>query len=148
MMNDYLIQEVNLEGYQVITSQFFEKQIEPMVTMTNVGFTFNIGVLEALQNCEAVQILINEKTQTMIVKPVSSAIPEAITWKKPTKSQPFCKLDCPALIRRIIDVWDLNKNYRYRASGRQVRVDQKVMLLFDFCEPQIFDGLKRIDTIK
>ena len=42
-MSDYLLNEIDLDGYQVVRSQYFQKQAEPMMTLCYNAMAFGQG---------------------------------------------------------------------------------------------------------
>ena len=62
-MSDYLLNEIDLDGYQVVRSQYFQKQAEPMMTLCYNAMAFGQGAYQAFNNCEAVHILLNDKSK-------------------------------------------------------------------------------------
>ena len=53
--------EINLEGYQVVRSQYFSRATEPTMTLWNSAVGFSANTHEALNNCECIHIMVNEK---------------------------------------------------------------------------------------
>ncbi len=146
-MNEYLISEISLDGYQVVKSQFFEKQPDAVMTLWDNAIAFGMGCFVALNNCESVNIMINEEKKFVIVKPVASNTPEAVSWKRTTKSEPhYSKLECPQLTKRIYEQWGYDKRYHYRAMGRTVQADKKIMLLFEFADPVVLSGNRKVEN--
>ena len=43
---------------------------------------------------------------------------------------------------QLYQSWGLDPEYNYRAIGRLVSVNQKVMLLFDFSQPEMWKAKK------
>ena len=39
-MNDALINEIDLDGYQIVRSQYFQKQSEPVLTLFQTAIAF------------------------------------------------------------------------------------------------------------
>ena len=59
-----------------------------------------------------------------------------IKWVKKTNPLEAKKFSCPKLTDNLYDAWNWDKDYIYRATGRLVTVQNKVMLYFDFSEPE------------
>lgn len=144
-MSDYLLNEIDLDGYQVVRSQYFQKQAEPILTLCSNAIAFGQGAYQAFNNCEAVHILLSDKTKSILVRPASTSSTDAVVWRRSKAEPKYCKLDCPQLARKIYDQWGLDKNLRYKAFGRLVQAEQKILLLFDFNEAEIYDGAKKVD---
>ena len=89
-------------------------------------------MLSALNNCEFVRIEVNPKTKCLIVLPVSSSDKNSIRWIKGTKEFSIRNMESKRFGDQVYQAWGLDKEYNYRAVGRLVTANQKVMMLFDF----------------
>ena len=87
----------------------------------------------------------SDKTKSILVRPASTSSTDAVVWRRSKAEPKYCKLDCPQLARKIYEQWGLDKNLRYKAFGRLVQAEQKILLLFDFNEAEIYDGAKKVD---
>ncbi len=142
-MNDTLIHEIDLNGYQLVRSQYFQKQPEPVLTLFQTAIAFGQGVFQALNNCEAVHILLSNHDKQIVIRPVASNTPDAVIWKKSAEPK-YTKIECPRLTRTIYERWGLDKQRHYRTFGKTVQSDKKMLILFDFTDPVVYEGLKRI----
>ncbi len=142
-MNDALINEIDLDGYQIVRSQYFQKQSEPVITLFQTALAFGQGTFQALNNCEAIQVLLNHRGRSIVIRPVSSNTPDAVMWKKRAEPK-YTKIECPQLTRNIYERWGLDKKCHYRAFGKTVQADKKILILFDFTDPVVYEGLKRV----
>ena len=79
---------------------------------------------------------INAENKKILVVPTSSKDKDAIKWVKKTNPLEAKKFSCPKLTDNLYDAWNWDKDYIYRATGRLVTVQNKVMLYFDFSEPE------------
>ena len=142
-MTDALINEIDLDGYQVVRSQYFEKQTEPMLTLFRTAIAFGQSAFQALNNCEAIQVLLSNHDKSIVIRPVPSNTPDAVLWKK--RAEPtYTKIECPRLTRNIYERWGLDKKCHYRTVGKTVQADRKLLILFDFTDPIVYEGLKRV----
>ena len=141
---DGKLQDVSLDGFQVVRSQYFSRILEPAMTLWNSSISFNTICFTHLNNCDMVQILVHEKEKTILIRPVNSKDPDAINWKK--KNPKYAKLECRAFAKRIYELWGLDEKYRYRAMGRLVQSEKekKVMLIFNFKDSELWEGSKLV----
>lgn len=142
MSSDYVLSEVSLDGYQIVRATYFEKSVEPIMTIWNTSVAFGAGCFSTLGNCEFIHIMLNDAEKSILIKPTNSKEPEALMWKKGGKEAKYQKLDCVMFTRKLYERWKLNPKYHYRASGRLVQCDKKLMILFTFKDATIFDGAK------
>ena len=68
--------------------------------------------------------------------PVSSQDRDSIRWTKGEREKFIRNMESKAFGEQLYRLWDLEPEYNYRAVGRLVSVNQKVMLLFDFNQPE------------
>lgn len=142
MSIDYGIVPISLDGFQVVRSKYFVRQSEPIMTLFKSAVSFNVAAYEALNRCESVIIYVNEGKKSFLVKPSASKDNDAIRWVKGKETLKIARIECTAFAKQIFKMWDLNENYRYRAVGRLVQAEKKIMLLFDFEECEAWDGAK------
>ena len=142
MQDEFNICEISLDGFQVVRGQYFSRQLEPLFTIWYSNISFNTAAFTALNNCESVSIMVNNKTRCVIIKPVPSKDKDAISWLKPPENQKYRKLECSRFTQQLFQLWEWDKELHYRTNGRLVSADKKLMLLFDFTKPEILRGLK------
>lgn len=129
------IEEVSLEGFQIVASDMFvrlPRKSDAVCTIRPTKMSFSKLVLSALNNCEYVRIEVNPKTKCLIVVPVSSTDKNSIRWIRGTKEFCIRNMESKRFGDQVYESWGLNADYNYRAVGRLVTAKQKVMMLFDF----------------
>lgn len=136
------VEEVLLDGFQLVRRSYFEKGTEPMLSISNGSLTFNTVCAKALNSCECIQVLVNNKEKKLIITPVTSNESEAVRWKK-GKGDTF-RLDCLTFIKSLFEFWNYDTKLRYRGTGRVVQSNGKIMVLFDFLNPEIWEGKKMV----
>lgn len=141
---DFVIQDISMDGFQVIRGRYFSRQLEPALTLWNTSISFNIPAYTALNNCESIQLLVNPDTKRILIKPSLSKDQDAINWIKDLSSPKSTKLECSMFTKQLFEIWGLDKTMRYRTNGKLVQFDRKLMLLFDFSNPEIWKGIKSV----
>lgn len=141
---DYAISDISLEGFQVVSGHYFVRCNEPAMTLWQTAISFNAASFAALNNCDMVQILVNDKKRCIIVKPVSSKEKDALNWNKKSPKASHNRIECASFGRQLYEQWNFEPENRYRASGRLVQCDSKVMLLYDFSHPESWKGSKPV----
>lgn len=91
---------------------------------------------EMLNNCERVRIEVNPKTRCILLIPVTSKDKDAVRWAKTGKEVQPRKIECLAFTSQLFDGWGWDRKRVYRTTGRIVSSDKKIMLLFDFSNPE------------
>ena len=141
---DFVIGDVSLDGFQVVRGHYFSRASEPSLTVRPNSLTFNIAAYAALNNCEAVQVLVNRDSQRILVRPINSSEPDAVSWIKDLDSPKAKPIECSVFTRQLYEKWGWDPNRRYRANGKLVKYDKKLMILFDMTDPEIYEGLKMV----
>ena len=90
--------------------------------------------LVLLGNCEYIRIEVNAARKGLLVIPVNSKDRDCIRWVKSVKEPAVRKIECGRFTQQLYEAWGLNDEQVYRAIGKLVAADNKVMLLFDFNE--------------
>ena len=131
--------EISMDGFKVVSSDFFcmvSRASAPTITVWDGSIGFSKQDLLLLNSCENVLMQINAENKKILVVPTSSKDKDAIKWVKKTNPLEAKKFSCPKLTDNLYDAWNWDKDYIYRATGRLVTVQNKVMLYFDFSEPE------------
>lgn len=129
------IEEVSLDGFQIVASDMFvhlPRKSDATCTIWPTKLSFSKLVLNSLNNCEYVRIEVNPRTKCLIVIPVSSSDKNSIRWIKGTKELSIRNMESRRFGEQVYHSWGLDLDYNYRAVGRLVSANQKVMMLFDF----------------
>ena len=133
------LQEVSMEGFQVVSSSMFShfpRTSEPSCTMWYSSISFSKSAVNALNGCERVLIQVNAKTKGILIVPVTSKDKDGIQWLKDSKIVEAKKMDCKAFTSQLFQTWGFDPEYVYRSYGRVVTAEKKVMLLFEFKNPE------------
>lgn len=138
------VKAISLSGYQVVTKKYFSRLTEPAMTLWKTSISFNCATYEAFNNCEAVEIYVNEKNRSIIIKPSSTQQEDAVNWRKDAKQYKYNRIECSMFTYQLYSAWGLSKDRHYRASGRMVQCEKKLMMLFDFSCPEIWEGSKLV----
>lgn len=139
------IKSISLEGFQVVDCRFFSRSTEPIMTLFPTAIAFNVASQDALNRCESVEILVNEKERCIIIRPaVNTKNTEAIKWRKDPENAKYSRVECTLFGRKIYSAWSLNEKYSYKTVGKLVQCDRKVMLLFDFSQKEAWQGSKLV----
>ncbi len=139
------IEEVNLDGFQVVRGETFlhlPKKSEAACTIWPNKIGFNRFALTTLNCCEYIRIEINPLKKSILIVPVTSKDKDCIRWVKGQKSFTTRIMESKRFGDELYSSWELDRSFNYRAHGRLVSSNGKVMLLFDFSEPEIWRSQK------
>ena len=140
LYSGFELENVNLEGFQLVKGTYFTKQSEPQMTLFETAIAFNGAAYEALNNCDQIQVLVNDRNHQILIRSAVSKDEQVISWKGNCKSSKYNRIECTSFARHIIDTWGLEKGCRYRATGKMCLNDQKLMIMFDFDKSEKWVG--------
>ncbi len=129
------IPEFSREGFQVVSGEMFRRSFrlnDPTVTMWPNSISFSKAAVVALNSCERVRIEVNTQKHMLLVAPITEKDKDNVRWMKNGKEPAARKIECLAFTSQLYEAWNWKKDYAYRATGKIVSVEKKVMLLFDF----------------
>ena len=144
-MSDSIIKEISLDGFQVVSGQMFchlPRMSEPTLTITPKGLSFNKAVIEALNCCEHIRIEVNDRKRGILIVPVTAKDRDGIRWLKSGKRVQGKSVDCTRFVNHLYGIWGWESDARFRSTGKLVSSEGKVMLLFDFTQPETWAGRK------
>ncbi|WP_166554257.1 MULTISPECIES: hypothetical protein [unclassified Neglectibacter] len=137
------VEAISMDGFQVVSGEYFShfnRSVTPSCTIWNGGITFNKASLTALNNCERIRVEINARKMCLLAVPVTAKDRDAIVWRKNVKEYVPRRMESIRFSSRIYEMWGWDPDFTYRAPGRLVTVDSKVMLLYDFSSPEQWES--------
>ena len=144
-MSNSIIREISLDGFQVVSGQMFchmPRMSVPTLTITPKSLSFNKAAIEALNCCEHIRIEINDRKRCILIVPVTANDRDGIRWLKNGKSLHGKSVDCKRFAAHLYGMWEWESDSRFRSAGKLVSSEGKVMLLFDFSQPETWAGRK------
>ena len=141
---DFVIGDISMDGFQVVRGLYFSRMLEPSLKLWSTAISFNTPAYSALNNCESVQMLVNLEQRKILVKPVPSKEPDSINWIRDPAKPKTTKMECSLFTRQLFAKWGWDDTYQYRTNGKLVKFDKKLMLLFDFNQPELWQGMKLV----
>lgn len=121
--------DFDFEGFQVVRREFFAHLHEPSVTFNNYKFYVNCACLNKFPEASFVQVLVNQETKIMALRPCVENARDSFAWcgiskKKRSPRQITCKL----FFAKMFSLMDWNPDYRYKLLGRLIHANGKYML--------------------
>lgn len=141
-MENVFIEDISLEGYQVIRKQYFTRTTEPVMGIRKKGIAFNERARAALNHCENIRFLINDEEKRIVVQPVTSNDSDAVRWNIQSAKSKSASISSASFAKRIREQWKLDETLNYRLLGRLVKNDRKLMLLFELANSEVYPAQK------
>ena len=135
MQQTGLMQEINMDGFQVVSSDMFlrsNRAAAPAATIWINSLGFNKAAILALNNCERILIKVNTEKRCILISPVNANDRDGVVWSRGSTIPSVRKLGNTSFSKQLYDKWGWDPDYAYRTSGKLVSYEGKLMLLFDF----------------
>ena len=142
MIDASTLKQLDLDGFQVVNSSLFCSMSSPTMSIWNDSISFSQATYIALNTCEAISIMVNHKNRSILIGTVQSSSPNAVAWKKGKEVVKYSKISCATFTRQLFEEWGLDSEARYKAIGRMVQAEKKVMVLFEFANAEKWYGDK------
>lgn len=133
------IPEISREGFQVVSADMFQhsqRMNVPTATLWINSISFSKATLVALNSCERIRIEVNPQTRCILIMPVTAKDKDSVKWVKTGKEPTVRKIECRPFTEQLYEKWGWINDHAYRATGKIVTADKKVMMLFDFSDPE------------
>lgn len=132
-------EEISIEGFQVVSGEYFNhsaRKSESTCTLWPTAINFSKLAVSTLNNCERVRVEVNPEKKGILITPVTANDKDGIRWTKNVKEPVAKRIECKGFASQLYEMWGWDLNYAYRTSGKVVTSNGKVLLLFDFNEPE------------
>ncbi len=123
----------NLEGYQVVRSQFLQTRYEgPAITISRDRITFNLFCVRRFADIGHIQLLLHPSERKIAIRPCEENATHSIKWRsdaaKPLYAKALCcRHFCAALFR----IMEWNPDFIYRVKGTWVRCNDGQIIMFN-----------------
>jgi site-specific DNA recombinase len=117
---------LDLEGYQIVCSQFFSSMRNPAMTIDNGKLRFNTACLKKFEDVEYVELLLNSVTKCVAIRPCEKDNPNAIRWGK-LSSGVYLQLHVEVLQKPYLICWNGKEGIKYRFRGQYLDNDAEKM---------------------
>ena len=128
------------DGYQVVRGEFFSHLNEPSVTFSDCRFYVNTACLTKMPEVSYVQILVNQETQKLAVRPSSEDAKDSFLWcsgQKNGKRHPR-QIVCRIFFAKIMELMGWNPQYRYKLLGKLIHCGEEDLYLFDLTATEVY----------
>lgn len=127
------ISQFNLEGYQVVRSQFMQVRYEgPCVTLANGHITFNLFSVRCFEKEAYIQLLLHPVERKIAIRPCRQYDTHSIKWRpNPEKSINIKTLCCQHFGNALFTIMSWNPDYIYCVRGTLVRRGADQIMIFN-----------------
>lgn len=141
-INDDLMVEVNdgdfnMTGFEIVRSQFLNFANKVSVTISSHKFKFSAESVRKL-NSHYIELFVNPDLGLLVVKTAKETDKNAVMWSRifEDKKQPR-EIAGSAFLPNIFDLFEWDKNCKYRLTGNKHSSENEDILVFDTNDVEI-----------
>jgi len=140
--NDELLEmgkAFDFDGFQVVRREFFAHMNEPSVSFNNCKFYVNMACLSKFPDTEYVQVLVNQKSKILALRPCQESARDSFLWCNNSKGRRKPKqVTCRLFFAKIVSLMDWNPDYRYKLIGKLIHANAEYMIAFDLTATEVY----------
>ena len=126
-------------GFQVVRREFFAHINEPSITFNNYKFYVNTACLSRFPNTEYVQVLVNQETKILALRPCSDRDRDSFVWCRDFKGKRKPKqITCRIFFGKIMSLMGWNPDYRYKLLGKLIQANGEYLIAFDLNSTEVY----------
>ena len=140
--------ELDLRGFEIARSQFFDLKNRLTVRFTQDKVTFGKACLAKFNNAQYVELLVDPLHHLLAVRVSSKENRNAIPWVRLDQNGTYQPktLSGTAFLSTFYELFDWDTQYKYRVSGIRRQQGNEAVLVFDMDETEVFMPEDTIDT--
>ena len=136
-------------GFEVVRREFFANLQDPAVSFNNYKFSVSAACLKKMPDVEYVQVLINQKTKILALRPCSQYAQDAYPWALESKGKRKPRaVTCRLFFAKVLDMMGWDPNCRYRILGRLAHANGEYLLAFDLKSKATFPRITKDSETK
>lgn len=129
----------DFDGFQVVRREFFAHMFEPAVSFNNCKFYVNSACLAKFPETDYVQVLINQETRIMALRPCEEGVRDSFAWCSVSKGKRKPKqTTCKLFFAKVVTMMDWNPDYRYKLLGKLIHANGEYLLAFDLTATEVY----------
>ena len=131
--------DFDFEGFQVVRREFFAHLREPAVTFNNYKFYVNCACLNKFPDAFYVQVLVNQETKIMALRPCAENTRDSFAWCGMSKGKRSPRqITCKLFFAKMFSMMAWNPDYRYKLLGRLIHANGEYMIAFDLTATEVY----------
>lgn len=126
------------DGYQVVRGEFFAHTFEPSLTFNGGKLYVNMACLNRMPTVEYVQVLINQQTMKLVVRPCREDEKDSFRWCSNTLKRKPKQITCRIFFAKLAEMMQWSSDYRYKLLGKQITTNHELLLIFDLTATEVY----------
>jgi len=132
------IEEISLEGYEVVRGEFISQAGMPVVTFDGFVVSFNAASLKIIPDTESILFMINRRDNTLCTHPCKNGEKCSFRWCSYGKKRQPRHGKCDEFVLRLMKFTGWTFDYKYKLLGSVVKSEGVTLLKFDIVSAQKF----------
>ena len=108
----------SFDGYQVVRGEFFAHTFEPSITFCGSKLYVNMACLNKLPTVEYIQILVNQDTKKLVIRPCREDEKDSFRWCSNTAKRKPKQVICRVFFAKLAEMMNWDSSYRYKLMGK------------------------------
>ena len=130
------------DGYQVVRGEFFAHTLEPSITFNDSKVYVNTACLNRMPTVEYIQILINQQTKKLVVRPCREDEKDSFRWCSNTTKRRPKQITCRIFYAKLAEMMQWNPNYRYKLLGKMISANGEQLYIFDLKATEVYQRFR------
>lgn len=127
------------DGFQVVRREFFAHINEPSISFNNYKFYVNTACLSKFPNTEHVQVLVNQDTKILALRPCSDRDRDSFAWCSNSSGKRKPKqITCRIFFGKIMSLMGWNPDHRYKLLGKLIQANGECLIAFDLNSTEVY----------
>ena len=124
----------NLEGYQVVRSQFTQVRYEgPSISVSGDKISFNTFCMRRFESVGYIQLLLHPAERKIAIRPCLQKDIHSIRWRPDPQKKIYSKtISCPHFGSALYSIMEWNPEYTYRVRGVWASQGEEQIIVFNF----------------
>lgn len=131
------------DGYQVVRGEFFAHTFEPSITFNGDRVYVNTACLNRMPTVEYIQILINQQTKKLVVRPCGEDEKDSFRWCSNTGKRRPKQITCRIFYAKLAEMMQWNTKYRYKLIGKLITTNCEQLYIFDLTATEIYQRVRQ-----
>lgn len=142
---DKMLQEESFsyDGYQVVRGEFFAHTFEPSITFSDSRVYVNTACLNRMPTVEYIQILINQQTKKLVVRPCKEDEKDSFRWCSNTGKRRPKQITCRIFYAKLAEMMQWNPTYRYKLLGKLIITNSEQLYIFDLTATEVYQRIRQ-----
>ena len=123
----------DLDGYQVVRSQFLQLRYEgPVINISNERISFNKFCVQKFDNIAYIQLLLHPAERRIAIRPCKKADAHSIRWRPDPEKPVYSKtLNCQHFGNALYSIMNWNPDYVYKIRGTWASRGSEQIIVFN-----------------